>query len=49
MMRPLPLEVRNMVEDQVEDFPISMEEAKDVRKRLMEERKNYVAANTKEW
>jgi hypothetical protein len=49
MMRPLPQELRNMVENQVEDFPISMKEAKDIRKRLMEERKTYVAGNTRDW
>jgi hypothetical protein len=49
ILRPLPLELKNMVEEQVDDFPISMEEAKEIRKRLMEERKAYVVENNREW
>jgi hypothetical protein len=33
--------------DQVQDFPISLEEAKELRLKLMEERKMFVLENEK--
>jgi hypothetical protein len=39
-------ELRKMVFDDVDDFPISLEEAKEVRLVLMEERKAYGATHT---
>lgn len=35
-------EIRDKVFEGVDDFPISMEEAKEIRLKLMEERKKYV-------
>lgn len=41
----LSQELRDQVFDGVEDFPIGMDEAKEIRLRLMEERKRYVAVS----
>ncbi|KAF8638672.1 hypothetical protein AX17_002033 [Amanita inopinata Kibby_2008] len=41
-MERLPLEVKDQVYEKVVDFPISMEEAKELRLELMEERKHFV-------
>jgi hypothetical protein len=38
----LPKELRDKVVDDVEEFPIDMEQAKKLREELMEERKEYV-------
>ncbi|RXW16608.1 hypothetical protein EST38_g9247 [Candolleomyces aberdarensis] len=38
----LPYELQKMVIDDVEDFPISMDKAKEYREQLMEERKTFV-------
>lgn len=38
----LPVELREHVFSQVEDFPLSLEEAKELRLELMRERKNFV-------
>lgn len=38
----LPPELMAQVVDGVDDFPISLEEAKEVREQLMEERKAFV-------
>ncbi|KAJ2936892.1 hypothetical protein H1R20_g204, partial [Candolleomyces eurysporus] len=38
----LPLELRDQVFEGVEDFPITLDEAKEIRLELMEERKNFV-------
>ncbi|KAK0516168.1 hypothetical protein JMJ35_000771 [Cladonia borealis] len=40
----LPTELMNHVIDDVAEFPISLEEAKEIRQRLMEERKAFVVA-----
>ena len=40
----LPIEVVDKVIDDVAEFPISLEEAKEIRLRLMEERKAFVGA-----
>ncbi|KAG5634945.1 hypothetical protein H0H81_000256 [Sphagnurus paluster] len=42
----LPLEIKDQVFNGVDDFPISLEEAKQIRLELMEERKTFVAANS---
>ncbi|TFK71823.1 hypothetical protein BDN72DRAFT_837201 [Pluteus cervinus] len=41
----LPVELMGKVVDEVEDFPISLEEAKKLREELMEERKAFVVAH----
>ncbi|KAF8642083.1 hypothetical protein AX16_009699 [Volvariella volvacea WC 439] len=38
----LPMELQNLVFDMVDDFPISLERAKELRLELMEERKKFV-------
>lgn len=38
----LPPELMAQVVDGVDDFPISLEEAKEIREQLMEERKVFV-------
>lgn len=38
----LPIELRDKVIQDVEDFPINLEQAKKLREELMEERKKYV-------
>lgn len=45
----LPLELKKEVVANVEDFPISLEEAKRLRLELMEERKGYGAIQDKEF
>ncbi|KAJ2923671.1 hypothetical protein H1R20_g13422, partial [Candolleomyces eurysporus] len=47
LLESLPVEVQDQVFEQVQDFPISLEEAKELRLELMEERKTFVLANTK--
>jgi hypothetical protein len=42
LLGTLPLELKDNVYEMVEDFPISMEEAKEVRLELMDERKEFV-------
>ncbi|RXW15494.1 hypothetical protein EST38_g10360 [Candolleomyces aberdarensis] len=46
-LESLPVEVQDQVFEQVQDFPISLEEAKELRLELMEERKTFVLANAK--
>jgi hypothetical protein len=41
----LPTELRSLVVESCEDFPISLEEAKVIRDELMEERKKYELAS----
>ncbi|TFK36203.1 hypothetical protein BDQ12DRAFT_725248 [Crucibulum laeve] len=41
-LKKLPVELQKLVEDAVEEFPISLEEAKKLRLKLMEERKRFV-------
>ncbi|KAG6848056.1 hypothetical protein H0H93_003797, partial [Arthromyces matolae] len=41
----LPLEVQNHIFESVDDFPISLEEAKALRAELMDERKRFVDGN----
>ena len=43
----LPGEVRDMIVDRVEDFPIGMEEAKKIRLELMAERTDWRVEQTK--
>ncbi|TFK66457.1 hypothetical protein BDN72DRAFT_145415 [Pluteus cervinus] len=38
----LPVELQDRVVDQVVEFPIDLQEAKELREKLMEERKNFV-------
>ncbi|RXW15496.1 hypothetical protein EST38_g10359 [Candolleomyces aberdarensis] len=47
LLERLPVEVQDQVFEQVQDFPISLEEAKELRLELMEERKTFVLGNTK--
>ncbi|KAJ2912666.1 hypothetical protein MD484_g7746, partial [Candolleomyces efflorescens] len=47
LLQSLPVEVQDQVFDQVDGFPISLEEAKELRLELMEERKTFVLANEK--
>ncbi|KAM6491104.1 Protein of unknown function (DUF4246) domain containing protein [Amanita muscaria] len=42
LLGKLPLELKDNVYEMVEDFPISMEKAKEVRLELMDERKEFV-------
>ncbi|RVD89466.1 uncharacterized protein DFL_000473 [Arthrobotrys flagrans] len=44
----LPQELRDMIVDSVDDFPIDMEAAKKLRVDLMEERKTYVEDQNRE-
>jgi len=41
-----PGELQDMVIEKVEDFPISLEEAKKLRLELMEERRNFIVNST---
>jgi hypothetical protein len=41
-LEKLPLELRDQVFEGVEEFPITLDEAKEIRLELMEERKNFV-------
>lgn len=41
----LPAELRTQVFNDVEEFPIALEEAKEIRLELMEERKQFVVAH----
>ncbi|RXW15495.1 hypothetical protein EST38_g10358 [Candolleomyces aberdarensis] len=45
LLERLPVEVQDQVFGHVQDFPISSEEAKELRLELMEERKTFVLAN----
>ena len=38
----LPSEIANKIVRHVEDFPLSLERAKDLQKELLQERKNHV-------
>ncbi|KAK2764408.1 hypothetical protein FQN54_009102 [Arachnomyces sp. PD_36] len=49
VMSVLPAELQDSVIKAVDDFPIGIEEAKEIRLRLMEERKNFVVHHTKEF
>jgi hypothetical protein len=42
----LPPELQKKVFEEVDGFPISLEEAKEARLRLMDERKAYVTTHT---
>ena len=42
----LPAEIQEEVIRAVDEFPISMDEAKELRLKLMDERKNYVVSQT---
>ncbi|TFK20400.1 hypothetical protein FA15DRAFT_599792 [Coprinopsis marcescibilis] len=42
MLPDLPLELRDQIFEKVEDFPITLEEAKATREELMAERRDYV-------
>jgi Protein of unknown function (DUF4246) len=39
----LSTELKDKIIDEVDDFPIGMDEAKEIRRKLMEERSKYVA------
>jgi hypothetical protein len=41
------IELKDKVFESVDDFPISMDEAKKLRLELMQERKNYVSEQLK--
>jgi hypothetical protein len=45
----LPVELQDHVFGQVEDFPPSLQEAKELRLELMEERKDFVVRSDKEF
>ncbi|KAJ2915553.1 hypothetical protein MD484_g4880, partial [Candolleomyces efflorescens] len=45
----LPAELQKIVFDDVEDFPISLEKAKEYREQLMEERKKFVLKHQKDF
>lgn len=45
----LPVELQDHVFGQVEDFPLSLKEAKELRLELMEERKNFVVRHDEEF
>jgi hypothetical protein len=45
----LSAELKEKVFESVDDFPIGMEEAKDIRLQLMEERKRYVVHQKEEF
>ncbi len=40
-LKKLSMEMKDKVFENVEDFPISMDEAKEVRLKLMDERREY--------
>lgn len=42
----LPVELREKVVQDVDEFPMSLEKAKDLRKELMEERRGVVVGQT---
>ena len=46
-IQELPLELQDQVYDRVEEFPISLAEAKRIREELMDERKQFVLEHTK--
>lgn len=50
-LRRLPLELKLMVEKFVgeDEFPIDMEKAKDIRERLMAERKSFKLEGWEKW
>ena len=45
----LPVELQDHVFGQVEDFPLSLKEAKELRLELMEERKDFVIRHDEEF
>ncbi|RXW15007.1 hypothetical protein EST38_g10850 [Candolleomyces aberdarensis] len=45
----LPAELQKIVFDDVDDFPISMDEAKEYREQLMDERKKFVLEHQREF
>ncbi|KAJ2933515.1 hypothetical protein H1R20_g3586, partial [Candolleomyces eurysporus] len=45
----LPSELQKLVFDDVKDFPVSMDKAKEYREKLMEERKTFVLEHQKEF
>ncbi|KAJ2933516.1 hypothetical protein H1R20_g3587, partial [Candolleomyces eurysporus] len=45
----LPVELQKIVFDDVDDFPISMDKAKEYREELMEERKKFVLKHQKDF
>jgi hypothetical protein len=45
----LPAELQKIVFDDVEDFPTSMDKAKEYREKLMEERKKFVLKHQKDF
>ncbi|KAF8518114.1 hypothetical protein BU17DRAFT_66554 [Hysterangium stoloniferum] len=45
-LNPLPVELRTQIINGVEDFPISLKEAKELRLELMEERSHFVVDQT---
>lgn len=45
----MPVELQGMVFEGVEEYPISMEKAKQLREDLMDERKEFVISNSKEF
>jgi hypothetical protein len=45
----LPAELQDHVFRQVEDFPLSLQEAKELRLELMEERKDFVVRHDEEF
>ncbi|KAG5639577.1 hypothetical protein H0H81_010778 [Sphagnurus paluster] len=45
LLARLPKELQDLVFEQVEEFPIGLEEAKEVRARLMDERRVFVRLN----
>ena len=42
VLKGLPLELRDMIMSDIDDYPIDMEEANETRLELIMERKNYV-------
>lgn len=44
VLKGLPQELRDQVTSGIDDFPIDMEEAKQARLELMEERKYYISS-----
>jgi Protein of unknown function (DUF4246) len=46
-LNDLPVELQEQVFSQVEDFPISLEEAKRLREELMDERRDFVLQHSK--
>ncbi|KAF7185222.1 hypothetical protein HII31_13497 [Pseudocercospora fuligena] len=49
LIQRLPVELADQVVDNVEDFPITIEEAKGIRERLMDERRTFVDSTMQEF